>query len=60
MNLNNFEVKLLAVIGKIGKSELALRIKMTRSTLDRKIKSPGKWKLEEAEKVESIYNECFK
>lgn len=60
MNLNSFEVKLLAVVGKIGKSELALRINMTRSTLDRKIKSPGKWKLEEAEKVESIYNEYFK
>ena len=55
----DFNIKILAIVGKFGKMEAAKMIGVTQPTIYKKLNNPDSWKYGEIKKIEEVYAKFF-
>ena len=55
----DFNIKILAIVGKFGKMEAAKMIGVTQPTIYKKLNNPDSWKYGEIKRIEKVYEEHF-
>jgi len=59
MEIKDFNVKVKALIGEIGRVATADELGFHNITLARRIKNPGTWKYDEIKKIDEAYDKYF-